>query len=387
MNIWDFSKLFALAYLLLIAIYLLFKDNRYNKSNYFLVVFFLVEAASIMNTLLWKYFDYTHIHLPYLFYIDHSIFYLRGASLYLYIQSYTNENYKLRFTHLLNLLPCLVLIVFYYFNFHQFSNVEKSQLLVARRLPTLKSFLIDIVLHLLIVVYLIASLKEIHYYEARLKNVFADIHKIWRNWTYILIGGFLVIMILDIIYLTVYFYTKSRPIPVVNTINVMVFLLTVLIMIKGLNRPEIFSSLPENSSAKYTGSNLKEADRLKIKEKLEQLLHKEKMYHEPTICIKDLAEAIGVLPKHLSQVINEDYKKNFFDLINTLRIEEAKLLLTTYPSDEKNINEIFYETGFNSKTSFNLAFKKYTGHTPTSYRRLFANHAEPAQISLKKTNS
>ena len=172
--------------------------------------------------------------------------------------------------------------------------------------------------------------------------------------------------------MTVMYYYKTFPYIVVDGINILVFLLTVLIMFKGLHKPEIFASLPEKESAKYTGSNLKESDRMMIKNKLDYLLSTEKIYRKPTISIKDLADATGALPKHVSQVINEDYKQNFFDLINSLRIEEAKTLLVTFSSEKKNVLDILYETGFNSKTSFNMAFKKYTGHTPTSYRRLFS---------------
>jgi len=179
---------------------------------------------------------------------------------------------------------------------------------------------------------------------------------------------------LDIIYMSIFFYYKIYPHVIVNSLNILVFLLTVLIMFKGLNKPELFASLTENKSVKYSGSKLKESDRIIIKNKLDHILTNEKFYNNPNICINDLADKIGFLPKHVSQVINEDYKQNFFDLINSFRIEEAKALLTKHSSDSKNILEILYYTGFNSKTSFNLAFKKYTGHTPTSYRRLFSKN-------------
>ena len=372
MNIWDFSKCFDLAYLLLFAIYLLFKDNRFNNANYFLVVFLLVESCSIMNTFLWRFFPYAHIHVPYLFYMDNSFYYLRGASLYLYIRSYTNENFKVKFSHLVHLLPFIFLSIFYFFHFHRFNNSAKIRILEKGLFHPYTSFILDIALHLFIVFYLILAAREIYRYKNKLKNALADIFKIWRNWTVFLIGGFFIIMFLDIFYMGLFFYYKIFPYFIVNSLNILVFLLTVLIMFKGLKKPEIFTSIPEIEPSKYLGSKLKESDRIIIRNKLDHLLNNEKIYNNPAICITDLADKLGVLPKHLSQVINEDYKQNFFDLINSFRIEEAKKLLTNYSSARKNILEILYETGFNSKTSFNMAFKKYTGQTPTSYRRLFS---------------
>jgi AraC-like DNA-binding protein len=177
-------------------------------------------------------------------------------------------------------------------------------------------------------------------------------------------------MFIDILFIVVFHSFDIYPKIIVNVINIMVFLLIVLIMFKGLNKPEIFITLSENRPVKYAGSNLKEADRLNIRNKLEQMIQKEKRYNDPDINIKDLADEMNVLPKHLSQVINEDFQQNFFDYINRFRIEEAKDLLINYPSSAINVLEILYKTGFNSKTSFNLAFKKNTGYTPTSYRRL-----------------
>lgn len=371
MDVWFFSKCLALAYLFLFAIYLFFKNNKLNKGNYFLALFLLVESISILNTFLWIFFPYTHIHMPNLFYIDNSIFYLRGALLYLYIQSYTNEDFKVKISHLLHLLPFILLSVLYYFYFHRFTYTEKLKILEKGVFTPFIFFLIDILLHFYIIFYLILSVVAILKYKLRLKNVFADYHKIWLNWTYFLVGGFLLIMLLDITYMVVYFYLNIFPFFIVNIMNILVFLLTVLIMFNGLQKPEIFATITDNSTTKYASSKLKESERIKIKKKLDYLLQSDKIFKESSISIKDLADKIGVLPKHLSQVINEDYKHNFFDLINGFRVEEAKVMLTKYSNDEKNVLEILYETGFNSKTSFNLAFKKHTGQTPTAYRRLF----------------
>ena len=72
-----------------------------------------------------------------------------------------------------------------------------------------------------------------------------------------------------------------------------------------------------------------------------------------------------VQPHHISQVINELEEKHFSDYINTYRIEDAKKMLLA--SDHKIIH-VAYDTGFNNKASFNNAFKKHTGMSPTQYK-------------------
>ena len=81
-----------------------------------------------------------------------------------------------------------------------------------------------------------------------------------------------------------------------------------------------------------------------------------------------MAAELNVNSRHLSQVINELLDQNFYDLINKYRVEEVKKYIKKNPG--KNISEMMYEAGFNSKAAFNNAFKKHTGMTPTEYRRL-----------------
>jgi AraC-like DNA-binding protein len=64
----------------------------------------------------------------------------------------------------------------------------------------------------------------------------------------------------------------------------------------------------------------------------------------------------------------QSFNQNFRDFINKYRIEESKFLLKNKSNGNKTILEIAYEVGFNSKSAFNAAFKKFTGLTPKEYR-------------------
>jgi AraC-like DNA-binding protein len=98
-------------------------------------------------------------------------------------------------------------------------------------------------------------------------------------------------------------------------------------------------------------------------------MQNDKPYLEPELTLEQLASKLSLKPRVLSQAINEILGQNFYDFINRYRIEEASRLLTN-PSDEKiTILEVLYEVGFNSKSSFNTLFKKYTGLTPTEFRK------------------
>ncbi|MCD4693709.1 MAG: helix-turn-helix domain-containing protein [Calditrichales bacterium] len=112
-------------------------------------------------------------------------------------------------------------------------------------------------------------------------------------------------------------------------------------------------------------------------EKLISFMKSEKKYLIPDLTLNELAEKVSIPPFHLSQILNTCLNQNFFDFINSYRIEESKKLLSEHSSNKKTILEIIYETGFNSKSVFNNAFKKYTGMTPSQFRNIQNSRINP----------
>jgi len=71
---------------------------------------------------------------------------------------------------------------------------------------------------------------------------------------------------------------------------------------------------------------------------------------------------------HVSQVINEKLNQSFFELLASYRVEEAKVILKSDLGKKLTIEEVAEQVGYNSKSAFNTAFKKFTSHTPSAYR-------------------
>ncbi|MEM6802789.1 MAG: helix-turn-helix domain-containing protein [Bacteroidota bacterium] len=119
--------------------------------------------------------------------------------------------------------------------------------------------------------------------------------------------------------------------------------------------------------AKYAKSGLSKGAKDSLIKKLKEKLEVDKVYRNNELRLSALAEELGVSTHHLSQLINEELKQNFFDLINTYRINEAKDKIATGSS--RTLLEVAYEVGFNSKNSFNNAFKKNEGMTPSAFKK------------------
>ncbi|HRG27761.1 MAG TPA: helix-turn-helix domain-containing protein [Chitinophagales bacterium] len=124
----------------------------------------------------------------------------------------------------------------------------------------------------------------------------------------------------------------------------------------------------ESGYKKYKNSSLKAETALALKTRLLELMHTEKWYCDNTLKIQDLAVKLEVSTHHLSQVINELCGQTWSDFIMEFRIEAAKQLLAD-PNYGDKILAIAFDCGFNNKATFNAAFKKMTGLSPSSYRK------------------
>ena len=137
----------------------------------------------------------------------------------------------------------------------------------------------------------------------------------------------------------------------------------------ALKQEEILVPLPEIQAQKYQKSGLDAETAVLLYSRLSVFMEVNKPYLEPDLTIYKLAEYLGVQRHHLSQVINEKAQKSFFDFINYYRVEEVKKQLSNPEMSNRNILGIALDCGFNSKATFNTAFKKYTGMTPSAYQK------------------
>jgi AraC-like DNA-binding protein len=207
-------------------------------------------------------------------------------------------------------------------------------------------------------------------FHNRNKQKLPDTARQNQNWITFVLAGFVIVWLLDISFQTMRTVFGTSPYLLLKIIYPIIFLLIIIIMIKGLNNPMIFVNASPLFRRKYLGSNLQDYEKKLIYKNILLAMDQKKLYRNPSLSVNDLANELSVLPKHLSQVINESFNKNFFDLVNDYRIGDAKAQLAESADTRKTVLEILYDLGFNSKSSFNKAFRKSTGITPTEYRRM-----------------
>lgn len=124
----------------------------------------------------------------------------------------------------------------------------------------------------------------------------------------------------------------------------------------------------ELSVRKYEKSTLTPERSERHLEKVLNFMEKEKPFTDGDLTIQKLAEKLSIPAHHLSQTINERLGQTFSDFINSYRVEEAKRKLLDPALRHLSVLGIAEEVGFNSKSSFNSVFKKYTDMTPSEFR-------------------
>lgn len=165
-------------------------------------------------------------------------------------------------------------------------------------------------------------------------------------------------------------FFKDGPL-VYSLIEVSVTLVVLLLVLRrGLFASPASYAPPkldiQKRDVKYANSALTPQLRTRILTKVEDALASKCCFKNNTLTLQDLSTLIGEKPHYVSQVINQDLQSNFFELINRHRINEAQRLLLHCP--DKTILHCAMEVGFNSKSTFNLAFKKFTGMTPKEFK-------------------
>lgn len=109
--------------------------------------------------------------------------------------------------------------------------------------------------------------------------------------------------------------------------------------------------------------------------KIHHYIVSQKKYYDPALSLERLSEELNMSTGKLSTLVNQISQRNFSDYINGLRIKDAKKLLSNPDFKDYTIVAIGLECGFNSKSTFYTAFKKFTGQTPTAYRKHYSSES------------
>ncbi|WP_340076549.1 helix-turn-helix domain-containing protein [Leptobacterium sp. I13] len=297
--------------------------------------------------------------------------FLFGPLTYLYTIELT-ATYNLNYKKWLHFLPG-ALILLYFLPHYLSSSGEKIEFLnkiKAEGLPT-NLVLIWGLACIQIIIYNFLSIKMLKSYQAYLLENFSEIRFINLKWLVFFMYFNVFVWIIYTVIFLINLKVEIDPFGVADKLfNLMLVVFIYGISYNILMRPEIFSGVikkvPSHEN-KYKKSAIKENEAKKILNTLKHFMQEKRPHLDPDITLNDLSKQAGINDKYLSQVMNQLSGMNFYGFVNSYRVKEAQNLLKENP--EATMLAIAFDAGFKSKSTFNDAFKKFAGMTPSEYKK------------------
>jgi AraC-like DNA-binding protein len=236
--------------------------------------------------------------------------------------------------------------------------------------------------------FIILAVRLFHQYNAFLQTNFSTIDKLSYNWMKFLASGLIILLSGALIFVILHEFFVFQ-LSLYRLFAVVVLLFVNILGFRGIKHSTIFSQIvisyhqiqteeqtlieKEKSYANY---GLKQEDAVILSKQLKNYMEEEKPYIQIELTLKNLASALDTYPHYVTQVLSMVFHQNFYDFINTYRIEEAQQRLVDPQFKNLTILAIAYDCGFNSKSTFNRIFKQKTGLTPTEYRNNMSHSHE-----------
>ncbi|HEX6892289.1 MAG TPA: helix-turn-helix domain-containing protein [Chryseolinea sp.] len=351
---------------------LILRYKRSSQESFFLFFILLV--------LVWFQAEFLSVRLPYD--IPFNAFYgtrygswlALGPLFYFYVQSITDKSFRLARRHLIHLLPFLLfvwIIPLLTADFLSLRQVNYGMLSVFDPFNDRVSILQYVYSSVFVaqfghlVIYLIGAFLSIRQYEKDLAGSYSSMNSREIAWLKMLNILLLLIVALVSVFLILFFVSRSynRDLDYLYVIPSSVLIYLVSYRLAGVQ----WLRVAPTAVVKYKKSSLKTSEGKERAEELERYLAAHKPYLNNELRLEQLAEMLGMPSHHLSQVLNEHLNSTFFDFINRQRVEEAKKLIIN--EGELTLLEIAFKAGFNNKTTFTNAFKKFTGMTPLAFKK------------------
>jgi len=362
----DLIRLFTSLQLILLCLALLIIKSK-GKQSKILALFLMALGLFILSGVYTRVYDVlANKNLLFILYIVFSFSYLIGPAFYLYIRSIISNDLKYKHVFLIHFIPFYVLLISNILYLH----IPGSDIFELDKTFNTSAFHIAAItfLHLQILTYIICSLNI--FIKNNQNNRNSKKQKILKsrlNWMKYLTYSIFIIWVME----SLVHFTYTNFLLYLCEIKIILsgthFTLANSIVIIGLKKPEIFNNLPQRT--KYKKNILKENVKNGLLTELKQYMENESPYLDPDLSFQCVAQKMNISTHQLSQLLNTSLNMNFYDYINSYRIEAAKKFLISFNSSQKTILEIMYDVGFSSKSAFNNAFKKHTGVTPSLFRK------------------
>lgn len=303
---------------------------------------------------------------------------------YVYVLSLCYEDFQLKRKHLLHCIPFVIINLILVFRIYS-SNDFEQRFFFTHHSETVEMIIFQIMIEIQYVLYIIMIISILKRY----KKIYLENNSSSGNSVYKWL--FQITIVFAIVH---YFATFKNILRYTDYHQFLIFINGVLeiisliaiswFVLQSLKYSEFFKGisskleLVKKSTQKRIPETLVDGEKNNDSsinfqiEMLKKYMIEKKPYLEASLTLQNLASEINMPARELSILINSNMNMRFFDFINQYRIENATELLQNHSKSDLTALEILYKVGFNSKSSFNTAFKKHTSLTPSEYRKTYS---------------
>jgi AraC-like DNA-binding protein len=349
---------------LVFGMFFLFRKGGIGRSNLYLaILLFLLAIMSLPFAI-----KPTNLifYVPYIIDLEWAAGFLFAPFYLWFVREMTGEKTVFNWKELLQVIPAVAALL-YFSKFYFKSAEEQLEYLRLTQFTYIEDYQIgDAIFYPYIQGYFIYVIVLLYRRKNKVSGIYLSNLQWLRKYTLILLifgfcGAIIFMLQLPQIYIDI--------VPLASASLYMVIIYRFLQQ-SGKNIEEespLVKEEKKESKLKYSGSNLSPEEAERLNNELQKLMQQDKLFLQSELTLQTLSQALKISAHHLSQVINQYHEKNFSDFINAYRIEEAKKIILG--NTQLKLEAVGYECGFNTKTTFYASFKKYTGSTPSEFRK------------------
>lgn len=366
--IWNSLFIISIAQGLFLLILFLCRNSKNLPASRFLMTMLLIMVLTNFGYLIIR--TELLLYIPKLYAVPFGMVLLFGPLFYFYSRSVTESSFVWRNSYWLHFIPYLIQLL-YSLPFYtldkvyvlRFITTFLSGELSVRGVEKISFGVQDVHLGLYLF-FTFRRLKDVKTNPAANYQVPVSLRIRWLNELLFCFSFFLLTLL--VLYILVLF--KGKYDPVANyTYTLITSAIIYFIAFRAVLKPELIS--PDFVQKYQAYTQFESAEEERYLERIKHLMSSERIYLDPGLRLLSLADKLGLPSHQVSKLINEKFGKSFNDLINEYRINEFITRVNNPEYKSLSIYGLALEVGFNSKSSFNSAFKKITGNTPSDYRK------------------
>ncbi|WP_232305552.1 helix-turn-helix domain-containing protein [Gilvimarinus polysaccharolyticus] len=368
-NIHDLVLVLAAAQFLLLAGLLVATRRKGDLSACLLAATLLVIAVQELDSLfIWSH-TLRHVVLdwhPDLLFLGSFSYWLQGPLLYGFVASVLYKQLPLRKRYAWHLLPALVAGALLYVHYYSLPSAAKVAAMsdLGFMWTPLMTRLVT-VWHLSVLVYGGASLWLLWRYRRQLLERYANVEVSERRWLMWMVLGFMLIAAWQ---LMVHLLGQRIGESLSNILGIashyIAFIFVNALVFISIRYTHLFGGLGAEPA-----SGEPEPYKPEQVARVDEYMRVQQPYLLADISLDTLAKRLSLPERTLSRILNQHFGKNFFEFINSYRVEQAKQLLLDSDKQSWTMLQVLAESGFTSKSTFNAIFKKQVGKTPSQYRK------------------